>query len=335
MTAHRPPDEAIVWPSHINPAAIMAKAQAAKPCTATPQPPTPSRRSKLRRRAIACGLAVTTLTGGVAFFASPASASPPAIPGTIDFDAASTESAYRSLTDLAEAVSRRQEPTAVGAYSFTRSQIWSLESDRHRPGADKHVMAQDEQLWWSPTTRSRLLTTLPPQQPDTVRAEWTGDLPPQSEAPRAMDQLGVNEISLVLDQTPADDADRLLAQVAAKEQKPSPLPPMSVLRTLADMCRYHVLNPTQRAAVLLALAKAGGLIYRGIVTDRGGRRGLAVSLDTDDHTLRQVLVFDRDNGSLLSREQITLVADDDLRLPAGSVTAYVLYLEHRTINKVG
>jgi hypothetical protein len=102
--------------------------------------------------------------------------------------------------------------------------------------------------------------------------------------------------------------------------------PRGMLRAVADLCRTHHLDRAQRAAALQVLADTDGVDYRGMVVDRSGRRGVAVSVDSDGGATRDVAVFDPGAGRLLSYERVELVgaATSPSRSPA--LVAYVLYL---------
>lgn len=328
MRAHRPAEDGVVWPAHITPAALIRDAEAAARATPLGRLRHAVRMPRKRRRRWAAGIAtvaagitigLTTTTG--------ATANPPVTPAILQVDADAITPAGPFLRQLAERAAARIEPKTAGGYSYNRSQLWSVETDGRKPGADTQVLAQDEQIWWAPgLTGRRIVTSLPPQSPQTVRAEWTVALPTPEFAPQLVDAPQPEEISLVIDGVPSTDPQTLAGQIAKNEI--APLKPLPRVRALAEMCRYHVLNPGQRAAVLSVLADTANVIYRGPITDRSNRTGMAFSIDNDEHTTRDILVFDAVTGSLLSHEQVTLVANAELELPANSVTAYVLYLNH-------
>jgi hypothetical protein len=71
-----------------------------------------------------------------------------------------------------------------------------------------------------------------------------------------------------------------------------------------------------RAIILQILAETPGLVWRGAVTDRAGRAGVAVSGDQANE--QAVLIFDPCSGVLLAQEYI-----QQARRPRG----YTLVLE--------
>jgi hypothetical protein len=69
--------------------------------------------------------------------------------------------------------------------------------------------------------------------------------------------------------------------------------------------RYAVPRQT-RAAILRVLADVPGFVWRGEVTDRGGRKGVAITYDDREHGQQNLLVFDPGTGALLAGELLTL-----------------------------
>lgn len=95
--------------------------------------------------------------------------------------------------------------------------------------------------------------------------------------------------------------------------------------TLADS---QPIRPLVEAAILRLLARIPGLIDSGTVSDRDGRAGVAVSLDSGytGHMIRYTLIFGQGTGELLDAEQ-TLTGDPGkLDVPEGSILAYTTFL---------
>lgn len=325
MRAHPPLDDIPNWPEHVTPAVLIGMAEARSRATLRGRARhTASALIRPRSVKVAIGCALASVVVALAY--TPAGASAPVTPPIIAVDTNSNELAAPYLAQLVRRVAARIEPMKIGVYSYTRCQTWSLDVNGDDPGADKQVMAQDEQTWWAANVvGKRIVTRLPPQSPQSSHAQWTVTLPEVDAASRTSDEPAPGEMSVVLKQPPSTDPRTLTVQLG--ENEPPPQKPLSRVRTIAQMYRYHVLNPAQRAAVLQVLADTPGVIYRGPITDRSNRTGMAVSIDSEDSSTRDVLVFDAATGWLLSHEQINLKADGDL--PANSVTAYVLYLDHQ------
>jgi hypothetical protein len=72
---------------------------------------------------------------------------------------------------------------------------------------------------------------------------------------------------------------------------------------MQNVYRRHVIDLQSRAALLRVLADVGGFVWRGTVTDRAGRAGVAVSVEDKPHSEERVLVFGAD-GALLAAETV-------------------------------
>lgn len=68
----------------------------------------------------------------------------------------------------------------------------------------------------------------------------------------------------------------------------------------------YVVPRAIRAAVLRVLADVPGFRWRGQVTDRAGRQGVAVTFDDREHDAQSLLIFDPKTGELLADERLTL-----------------------------
>lgn len=100
---------------------------------------------------------------------------------------------------------------------------------------------------------------------------------------------------------------RLLAnQWRARRARPVPVP-------VADP--EVVSRPSPGAGgpeAAVALADQPGYVWRGAVTDRAGRAGVAISYDDTAHGQRSVLVFDSRTGQLLAHELVELAPEPRL-----------------------
>lgn len=128
-----------------------------------------------------------------------------------------------------------------------------------------------------------------------------------------------------------------LAVLSAKESTLAPLLGLTDARAVpsarqfvafTDLADRQPLSPPVEAAILNLLALTPGLINSGTVTDRAGRRGVAVSVESGYTGVQMLytLIFDPSTGKLLEADQ-TLTGDPgDLDLPPGSVLAYTTFL---------
>ncbi len=83
----------------------------------------------------------------------------------------------------------------------------------------------------------------------------------------------------------------------------------AALKQVDTIYRRYVPTKATRAMVLDILADLPGLSWRGGVTDRSGRAGLAVTYDDVAHDEQWLLVFDPHTGVLLAKELVLLTSD--------------------------
>ena len=83
----------------------------------------------------------------------------------------------------------------------------------------------------------------------------------------------------------------------------------AALKQVDTIYRRYVPTKATRAMVLDILADLPGLGWRGEVTDRNGRAGLAVTYDDVAHDEQWLLVFDPRTGALLAKELVLLKSD--------------------------
>ncbi|WP_027346518.1 CU044_5270 family protein [Hamadaea tsunoensis] len=82
----------------------------------------------------------------------------------------------------------------------------------------------------------------------------------------------------------------------------------AVAKEVATVYAEYAVPKATRAAILRVLADVPGWVWRGNVTDRAGRAGVAVTFDDRVHHQQNLLVFDPGTGGLLAHELVTLLA---------------------------
>ncbi|RKR88432.1 hypothetical protein BDK92_2759 [Micromonospora pisi] len=100
------------------------------------------------------------------------------------------------------------------------------------------------------------------------------------------------------------------------------------LLAITDLFKERVLDPSERAAVLLVLARLPDLQYAGITTDRADRSGEAffVTSDVSGLPTRYTLIIDRHTGILLAQEQMLLTDTGRLNVEAPAVVDFDTYV---------
>lgn len=123
-----------------------------------------------------------------------------------------------------------------------------------------------------------------------------------------------------------DDPDRLL-QVLARSHPIDELGDAEVLVAIADTYRAAELSPAQQAAMFALAVSRPGLQPYGRVTDRAGRNGFALSVESDHSGLptRYTAIFDPVTGRLLDLEQTLTTTAGRLNVPVPSTIAYTVF----------
>lgn len=230
--------------------------------------------------------------------------------------------AREALQTLADQVGALPDPTPTGRYGHIHTQRWP---DSERTPIAGQIVAVDEQLWTAPDhTAHQRVAPLPPEPAGRVLANWV-DGAPGTGTPAQTHDYRPGQLSPLVD-SPSTEPAVLAAQLSTYQAGTRTA--SSILNAVAQMNRFHVLSARQRAAALQVLADTDGLTYRGPVTDRAGRPGIAIGVDTAGNA-RDLAIFAPDTGALLSYERTVRDAS-----PA-TVVSYLLYLSTGWTDKSG
>ncbi|MEK8108499.1 CU044_5270 family protein [Micromonospora sp. M12] len=77
-------------------------------------------------------------------------------------------------------------------------------------------------------------------------------------------------------------------------------------KEVSTLYARYVVPRAARAEILRVLADVPGFRWRGQVTDRAGRNGVAVTFDDREHDAQSLLIFEPTTGELLAHERLTL-----------------------------
>ncbi|MEU5939490.1 CU044_5270 family protein [Micromonospora sp. NPDC047548] len=188
-----------------------------------------------------------------------------------------------------------------GRYTYHHTKVWG---DPVMTSADgrHHVAFADETKVWQAADGSgnQVTTQLEPQFPDqesrnywqrelkagpavsTTPAPASVPLPPLDRAPLPSDRVQLSELLKA----------RYGAGAASKE--------------VSTVYGRYIVPRQTRAEILRVLADVPGFLWRGQVTDRAGRKGVAVTFDDREHDAQSLLIFDPNTGELLAHERLTL-----------------------------
>jgi hypothetical protein len=242
--------------------------------------------------------------GGSAYAATP----PP-----LTYTPAGTDAAA-ALREIAARTAELPDDTGTGTYAYVETRDWSL-----------FTRIDDDQPVHSEVVESRNRNW---SADDGSGRSWTRyraplHLPEVDDTTYGPGELGLH---WALRSLPADDT--ALAR-ALEAGHPVENGPAERLVAIGDAYRQMPLPPATRAAVLRYLAATPGLRLAGRVTDRAGRSGLAVQLDSDYSGLptRYTLIFDPDDGRLLGREEMLTTRAGKLNVKVPSIIGYEVFLE--------
>jgi len=219
----------------------------------------------------------------------------------IEFSGSESEprSAGYQLRALADRIVDAPYEQHAGRYAFHHKKTWGDPVLTSADGRHHMAFASETRIWEAADGGGRQITTqLEPQFPDQrSRDYWSRrmpvtaartpevlELPPWDMAPMPVDRARLTAFLKV----------QYGAGAACKE-----------VGTLYG--RYAVPRRI-RADVLRILADVPGFLWRGEVTDRAGRKGVAITLDDREHDQQNLLIFNPTTGELLASEIVSLFA---------------------------
>ncbi|MGH2856273.1 MAG: CU044_5270 family protein [Solirubrobacteraceae bacterium] len=202
------------------------------------------------------------------------------------------------LLNLARAAARQAAPAPSPGrrYAYVKTVGWYLTLGQGA-GAG-HVFPQARRSWLKADGSGRMVTT-------TGTHTQISRLTVGSE-PRLLD-LSTNP--------------RVLADELAVGH-PRSDGPQEQLVAFTDTASQQPISPPAEAAILRLLARTPDLVNRGSVTDRAGRRGVAVSFDATRLGNRYTLILDPRTGGLLGFEQTLIGSAARRHVRPGAVLAY-------------
>jgi hypothetical protein len=218
----------------------------------------------------------------------------------------------RALADIAAHQPAAPTPTPHGRYAYVKTSGWYTIGGQG-PGVGS-TFPQSTQSWTLPDGAGRSLTV-------------TG-----TGSHRRVDDLHVRKGPPVFD---LSTNPRLLTHQLAVGHPRSGVPAEQLV-DFEDLDHRQPIPPAADAAILKLLAQIPHLTNHGTVTDRAGRHGIAVSLDTSEFGggIRETLVFDPHTGQLLSYEE-TLIRQpkgSPDQFPIGAVLSYTDILRAGYVN---
>lgn len=292
----------------------------------------PAMQKQWKRRAVlgaAVASAAAIAGAGVLQVSGPSdpvlAATPQPLALQYDKDAPAARDALLELASAVEAGPSGNEQRGR-RFSFVRVGQWSLDmSSSAEQGSVVAVIPQVISTWRAADGTGKIATA-------SLNRSDVGEKPDvqalMTAAERGEIQVrdyAAGQLAAIVDDPIPHDVDALGDALFAHQ--PQDKGAQSAVRAIADLYRATAVEREVRVAALRFLARADGVLLRGETTDRLGRRGLAVSVDSKDGDTRDLLVFDHRTGWLLAYESIFLRRPEKLPVQVPAVFSYVLYLE--------
>ncbi|MET8364097.1 CU044_5270 family protein [Micromonospora sp. NPDC049580] len=242
------------------------------------------------------------------------------VPVAYQFDA-DPPAAGPQLRALASKIKDAEYDLHGGRYMYHHTKEWGDPVMTSADGRHHVAFAGESKVWQAADgTGSQINTQLEPQYPDQEsRAYWQRKLgagPAVGGNPGAMIPLPPMELT----PPPADPSQ--LRELLQVEYGPG-----AASKEVSTLYARYVVPRATRAEVLRVLADVPGFRWRGRVTDRAGRAGVAVTFDDREHDQQSLLIFDPRTGELLAHELLTLA-------PV-RISAYQLILDTTWTDRIG
>jgi hypothetical protein len=218
-------------------------------------------------------------------------------------------SGRQELLNLAAAAARQPIPSADHPlYAYTKTRGWYLDSRIDGKLTTSTVVPTTTESWAAPNGSGRIRTTMdkPGEAPTVV-----SDFNPGGHDPLL--RLTTNKAALAHE----------LAQGHPRSDGP-----VERFVALTDLANQQPIPGVVEAVILRLLSTTPDLVYRGTATDRAGRPGVAVSIDSTYSGLpeRYTWIFSTHTGALLDEEGRLLGSAGKLNVRRGSVISYTIYL---------
>ncbi|GAA3744231.1 CU044_5270 family protein [Micromonospora maritima] len=243
------------------------------------------------------------------------------VPVSYQFDTDPPE-AGPHLRALAGKIKDADHEHLGGRYTYHHTKVWGDPVMTSADGRHQVAFAGETKVWQAADgTGSQINTQVEPQYPDQEsRDYWQRELASRPALGAAVTPAPVPLPPMELT-PPSADPSRL------RELLKVELGPGAASKEVSTLYQRFVVPRAVRAAILRVLADVPGFRWRGQVTDRAGRDGVAVTFDDREHDAQSLLIFDPTTGELLAHERLTL---SPVR-----ISAYQLILEAARTDRMG
>ncbi|WBB65672.1 CU044_5270 family protein [Micromonospora sp. WMMD812] len=300
----------VVAPPRLSARELIDRAEATPdPATAHPvagrRHRRPSRRLVLAAGALAVAAGASAVVRGLdpSTPDAPPTAVPPGgesgvvlVPVAYQFD--SDAPAGAQLRALAGRIADAEHDQRRGRYMYHRTRVWGDPVMTSEDGRHHMAFADETRVWQTPDGKSgeEVTVQLEPQYPDQAsRDYWQRSLRNTGTPAPARVPLPPMDIE-PLPSTRAQVGELLKVEYGAGV----------VSKEVSTVFGRYVVPRRTRAEILRVLADVPGFVWRGEVTDRAGRKGVAITFDDRAHDAQSLLIFDPRTGELLAHERLSL-----------------------------
>ncbi|MEV4498771.1 CU044_5270 family protein [Micromonospora arborensis] len=243
------------------------------------------------------------------------------VPVAYQFDA-DPPAAGPQVRMLADKIKDAAYDHQSGRYMYHHTKVWGDPVMTSADGRHHVAFASETKLWQAADgTGNQIRIQLEPQYPDQEsRDYWQRERVgrPAATGTPAPDVIPLPPEELrPLSADPSELREQLKVEYGAG----------AASKWVSTLYERYVVPRATRAAVLRVLADVPGFRWRGQVTDRAGRNGIAVTFDDREHDQQSLLVFDPKTGELLAYELLTL---SPVR-----ISSYTVILDAARTDRVG
>ncbi|MEV0427165.1 CU044_5270 family protein [Micromonospora sp. NPDC050495] len=231
---------------------------------------------------------------------SGSAAGPVLVPVAYQF-AADPPAAGPHLRALAGRIKDAEYDHQGGRYTYHHTKVWGDPVMSSADGRHHVAFASETKVWQAADgTGGQVNKQLEPEYPDQEsRDYWRRELDRRPAAGLHANPTMIPLPPMELTPPPADPS-RLRELLKVKYG------PGAASKEVSTLYGQYVVPRAIRAEVLRVLADLPGFRWRGQVTDRAGRAGVAVTFDDREHDAQSLLIFDPETGELLAHERLTL-----------------------------
>ncbi|MEU8391261.1 CU044_5270 family protein [Micromonospora sp. NPDC048843] len=230
----------------------------------------------------------------------PAAAGLVLVPVAYQFDA-DPPAAGPQLRMLADKIKDAGYDHQSGRYMYHHTKVWGSPVMTSADGRHHVAYASETKIWQAlDGTGNQIRIQLEPQYPDQESRDYwqreSAARPAATGTPAPSVRPLSPEDVRPLSADPSELRERLKVEYGAG----------AASKWVGTLYAQYVVPRATRAAVLRVLADVPGFRWRGQVTDRAGRKGVAVTFDDREHDQQCLLIFDPKTGELLADELLTL-----------------------------